>query len=272
VEFDGNDAIALVNTSGVVIDLFGVGINKRDQNYSRKPNATTASTYFNPGDWTASIYTVADGAASTSGDYLGAYFFEAAVPALVVSPASISDLSSAFGTASASQSYTLTGSNLTQTVAVAVSSADFQVSTNASTGFSSGLTLTPVAGQLLQTIFVRLSSSAKAGVVAGSISHLSGSASIGLPLSGRVLSSESKAGLRTGMQFSVPNSGFVGQPINEVVTVIEDTSGSIATLQGLIDSARVAQPEQFILVRLRANTTYPVAGSPLILSSKMTLS
>ena len=272
VEFDGNDAIALVNTSGVVIDLFGVGINNRDQNYSRKPNATTASAYFNPGDWTASIYTVADGAASTSGDYLGAYFFDTAVPALVVAPASISELSSALGTASASQSYTLRGSNLTQTVALAVSSADFQVSTNASTGFSSGLTLTPVAGQLLQTIFVRLSSSAKAGVVAGSISHLSGSASIGLPLSGRVLSSESKAGLRTGMQFSVPSPSFVEQPINEVVTVIEDTSGSIATLQGLIDSARAIQPDRFILIRLRANTIYPVTGSPLILSSRMTLS
>ena len=272
LEFDGNDAIALVNTSGVVIDLFGVGINNRDQNYSRKPNATTASAYFNPGDWTASIYTVADGAASTSGDYLGAYFFDTAVPTLVVAPVSISDLSSALGTASASQSYTLTGSNLTQTVALAVSSADFQVSTNASTGFSSGLTLTPVAGQLLQTIFVRLSSSAKAGVVAGSISHLSGSASIGLPLSGRVLSSESKAGLRTGMQFSVPSPSFVEQPINEVVTVIEDTSGSIATLQGLIDSARAIQPDRFILIRLRANTIYPVTGSPLILSSRMTLS
>ena len=272
VDFDGNDAIALVNTSGVVIDLFGVGINNRDQNYSRRPSAKTASIYFNPADWTASVYTVADEATSTSGDYLGAYFFEAAVPALVVSPASISDLSSAFGTASASQSYTLTGSNLTQAVSVSASSTEFQISTNASTGFSSGLTLIPTAGQLLQTIFVRISSSAKGGVVAGSITHLSGSTSVGLPVSGRVLSSESKAGLRAGMQFSVPNSGFVGQPINEVVTVIEDTSGSIATLQGLIDSARVAQPEQFILVRLRANTTYPVAGSPLILSSKMTLS
>lgn len=272
VDFDGNDAIALVNTSGVVIDLFGVGINNRDQNYSRKPSAKTASIYFNPGDWTASVYTVADEATSTSGDYLGAYFFEAAVPALVVSPASISDLSSAFGTASASQSYTLTGSNLTQGVSVSASSIEFQISTNASTGFSSGLTLTPTAGQLLQTIFVRISSSAKGGVVAGSITHLSGSTSVGLPVSGRVLSTESKAGLRAGMQFSVPNSGFVGQPINEVVTVIEDTSGSIATLQGLIDSARVAQPEQFILVRLRANTTYPVTGSPLILNSKMTLS
>ena len=272
VNFDGNDAIALVNTGGVVIDLFGVGINNRDQNYSRRPSAKTASIYFNPADWTESVYTVADGAASTSGDYLGAYFFEAAVLALVVSPASISDLSSAFGTPSASQYYTLPGSNLTQAVSVSASSNEFQISTNASTGFSSGLTLTPIAGQLLQTIFVRLYSSAKASVVAGSISHLSGSASVGLPVSGRVLSSESKAGLRTGMQFSVPSPSFVEQPVNEVVTVIEDTSGSIATLQGLIDSARAAQPEQFILVRLRANTIYPVAGSPLILSSKMTLS
>jgi hypothetical protein len=60
-------------------------------------------------------------------------------------------------------------------------------------------------------------------VVAGSITHLSGSASVGLPVSGRVVSSESKAGLRTGMQFSVPSSGFVEKPSGEVVTIIQDT-------------------------------------------------
>ncbi len=60
LDFDGNDAIALVNTGGVVIDLFGVGINNRDQNYSRRPSAKTASIYFNPSDWTASVFTVAD--------------------------------------------------------------------------------------------------------------------------------------------------------------------------------------------------------------------
>ena len=273
MDFDGNDAIALVSASGAVIDLFGVGINNRSQNYSRKPSATMASAYFNPAEWTASVYTVADGAAPTSGDYLGTYFFETAAPSLVVNPVSLTGFSATLGEPSSTQSYSLTGANLaTTTVTVTSSSADFQISTNASTGFSSGLTLTPVAGQLLQTIFVRLSSTAKGGVVAGSITHLSGSASVGLPVSGRVVSSESKAGLRTGMQFSVPSPGFVEQPINEVVTVIEDTSGSIATLQGLIDSARAAQPNRFILVRLRANTTYPVAGSPLILSSKMTLS
>ena len=273
MDFDGNDAIALVSASGVVIDLFGVGINNRSQNYSRKPSATMASAYFNPAEWTASVYTVADVAAPTSGDYLGTHFFETAVPSLVVNPVSLTGLSASLGEPSSSQGYSLTGANLAAaTVTVTSSSADFQISTNAVTGFSSGLTLTPVAGQLIQTIFVRLSSTAKGGVVAGSITHLSGSALIGLPVSGSVITSDSKAGLRTGMRFSVPNSDFVEQPINEVVTVIEDTSGSIATLQGLIDSARAAQPDRFILVRLRANTTYPVAGSPLILSSKMTLS
>ena len=273
MDFDGNDAIALVSASGAVIDLFGVGINNRSQNYSRKPSATMASAYFNPAEWTASVYTVADGAAPTSGDYLGTYFFETAAPSLVVNPVSLTGFSATLGEPSSTQSYSLTGANLaTTTVTVTSSSADFQISTNASTGFSSGLTLTPVAGQLLQTIFVRLSSTAKGGVVAGSITHLSGSASVGLPVSGRVVSSESKAGLRTGMQFSVPSSGFVEKPSGEVVTIIQDTSGSISTLQGLIDSARLNQPDRFLLIRLRANTTYPILGAPLILGSRMSLS
>ena len=121
VNFDGNDAIALVSNADVILDLFGVGINNRDQNFSRKPSAKTASNFFNPADWTSSAFSVADGATAASGDYLGSYFFDASVPTLVADPTTISDLSAILGTASASRSYTIAGTNLIQAVTVTVS-------------------------------------------------------------------------------------------------------------------------------------------------------
>ena len=272
VNFDGNDAIALVDSADVILDLFGVGINNRDQNFSRKPSAKSASNFFNPADWTSSAYSVADSATAASGDYLGSYFFNASVPTLVADPITISDLSAALGTASTSRSYALVGTNLTQGITITVSTADLQISTNSSSGFSSTLTLNPQGGGLSSVIYVRISSSAKEGVVTGAINHLSGSATFGLVVSGRVFFSTSKAGLRAATKFSVPSQGFVEKPSGEVVTIIQDTSGSISTLQGLIDSARINQPDRFLLIRLRANTTYPILGAPLILGSKMSLS
>jgi len=272
VNFDGNDAIALVSNADVILDLFGVGINNKDQNFSRKPSAKTASNFFNPADWTSSAFSVADGATAASGDYLGSYFFDASVPTLVADPITISDLSAILGTASASRSYTIAGTNLIQAVTVTVSTADLQISTNPSSGYASTLTFTPQGGGLSQVVYVRIVSSAKEGVVTGTISHLSGSATFGLVVSGRVISSASKAGLRPGMKYSVPSQGFVEKPSGEVVTIIQDTSGSISTLQGLIDTARVNQPDRFLLIRLRANTTYPILGAPLILGTRMSLS
>jgi autotransporter-associated beta strand protein/parallel beta-helix repeat protein len=272
VDFDGNDAIAIVDASDAVIDLFGEGINNRDQNYTRKSTAPGASSAFNLADWTVSATGVADSAVSGSGDYLGYYAFTTvAQPVLELTPDVISGLNAAPGTASAAQAYTVTGSNLTAAVSVAASSSKIEFSTSSDSGFTGTLSLNPVSGAVSQTLYVRISAFAPTGTVAAAITHTSGGSSVALSVSGQV-DAGSKAGLRSGLDYTLASSGFVQQASGEAVTTIDDSSGSLATVQAAIDSARSANPERFILVRLKAGANYLVADSPLTLGSKMCLS
>jgi len=76
----------------------------------------------------------------------------------------------------------------------------------------------------------------------------------------------------TGTLYTVPNGTFYQQPTGETVTTINDTSGSISTLQAAINSARAANATRFLIINLKSNTEYLVTTSPLILGSKMCLS
>lgn len=272
VDFDGNDAIAIVDSANAIIDLFGVGINNRDQNYSRKSTATTSATTFALANWTTTSLAVADSAASNTGDYLGYYAFTAIVqPTLTLLPEAISGLSTEPSTASTSQAYTVTGSNLTAAVTVTTSSANIELSTSASTGFTNSLSLTPVSGAISQTLYVRISALAPTGFVAATITHTSGSSTATMSVSGQV-NSGSKAGLRSGINYAVASSSFIQQSSGELVTTLNDSSGSIASVQAAIDSARSANADRFILIRLKAGASYLVSNSPLTLGSKMCLS
>jgi len=76
----------------------------------------------------------------------------------------------------------------------------------------------------------------------------------------------------TGNLYTVPNGTFYQQPTSETVTTINDTSGSISTLQTAINTARTANATRFLIINLKSNTEYLVTTSPLILGSKMCLS
>jgi parallel beta-helix repeat protein len=76
----------------------------------------------------------------------------------------------------------------------------------------------------------------------------------------------------TGTLYTVPNGTFYQQPTGETVTTINDTSGSISTLQAAINSARTANATRFLIINLKSNTEYLVTTNPLILGSKMCLS
>ena len=80
------------------------------------------------------------------------------------------------------------------------------------------------------------------------------------------------AGLRNSLDYAVANSAFIQTPTAESVVNLEDTSGSIATLQASLDAARAANPDQLIIIRLKSNTTYEVLQTPLTLGSRMCLS
>ncbi len=274
VDFDGNDAIAIVDSGNTIIDLFGVGINNRGQNFSRKPTAPSASTVFNAGSWTSSSYLVANSASPGTGNYLGFYSFTDVVkPVLTLAPVAVAGLSTTLGTASASQSYAVAGSNLASPVSVAVSDAAIEISTNSAAGFTNAVTLGVVGGLVSQTLHVRISAAAPLGVLSASVTHVSGTASAVLPVGGEVATaSASKAGPRVALDYSVPANDFIGQPTGEVLTELNDTSGSVSVVQGLIDAARAANPDAFIRVRLKPNAVYTITGVPLVLGSKVCLS
>ena len=69
------------------------------------------------------------------------------------------------------RSYQLTGANLTDNVTI-TPSADFQVSTSATSGFANSLTITPVSGSVEQTIYVKLNDTAS-GVYSGTVTNAS---------------------------------------------------------------------------------------------------
>jgi len=62
---------------------------------------------------------------------------------------------------------------------------------------------------------------------------------------------------------------FIQQTTGEKVISLQDTSGSISTLQGMIDAARASNPDSFLVIYLKEKAKYPVSTTPLILSSKM---
>ena len=71
------------------------------------------------------------------------------------------------------------------------------------------------------------------------------------------------------MLYTVPNSSFVENPSGDSEVSINDTSGSISTLQALISNARSANPNSIIIIHLMTGATYWVNNSNgLVLSSQ----
>lgn len=64
---------------------------------------------------------------------------------------------------------------------------------------------------------------------------------------------------------------FIQQLSNEKVVSLQETSGSISTLQDMIDAARTSNPDSFLVIYLKAAATYSVTTTPLVLGSKICL-
>src|SRR4051794_29985318 len=58
------------------------------------------------------------------------------------------------------------------------------------------------------------------------------------------------------MLYTVPNSTFIENPAGDSVVTINDTSGSITTLQTSINNARSANPNSIIVIHLLRGATY----------------
>lgn len=71
------------------------------------------------------------------------------------------------------------------------------------------------------------------------------------------------------MLYSVPNSPFIENPNGDSnVVTINDSSGSIATLQSLINSARATNENAMIVIHLLSGATYSVSSSSIVLGSQ----
>ncbi len=71
------------------------------------------------------------------------------------------------------------------------------------------------------------------------------------------------------MLYTVPNATFIETPAGDSgVVTINDTSGSIATLQSSINSARSANPASIIVINLKGGAAYSVSNASLTLGSQ----
>ncbi len=112
------------------------------------------------------------------------------VPTLSLTPASLDPFVAAAGFYSTTQSYTLSGSELTDSITVRAPQ-NFEISTDGAT-FTGEIVLTPGGdGSLFQAIIVRLTNTAPPGLTSGAISHIgSGATPKYLEISGTVSTSE----------------------------------------------------------------------------------
>ena len=71
------------------------------------------------------------------------------------------------------------------------------------------------------------------------------------------------------MLYTVPTNTFIENPSGDSgVKTINDTSGSIATVQSLINTTRSNFPNSYIVIRLTNNATYWVGSAGLVLGSR----
>jgi hypothetical protein len=101
---------------------------------------TTGATTFAATDWTFTVQATCPS------------------PSIATNITTLPALTTEYGSASATTSFTVTGSFLTSNVSL-TAPAGFEFSTNGTTGFASSLTLTQVSGGVNATIFVRLTAS-----------------------------------------------------------------------------------------------------------------
>ncbi len=71
INFDGNDGIALLNSSNTVIDRFGLGINATNISYVRNSNVTAPTATFSTSQWSVASLTTVQTAATNSANRLG---------------------------------------------------------------------------------------------------------------------------------------------------------------------------------------------------------
>lgn len=170
----------------------------------------------------------------------------AGVPAINISTSSLTNLNTVTGTASANATYTVSGSNLTADVGI-TAPANFEISTNGSTFFNT-LTLTRTGNVLVGqpvTIFVRVKSTAPAGIYTANIDHTTtGGTTKQVAVSATVIAAQPTT-QATAVSFTNVTSGSFtlnwanGNGTNRIVLIKSASAVNSAPVDG---TTYVAQP------------------------------
>ena len=148
----------------------------------------------------------------------------------------LAPFSADFGVPSASQSFTVSGANLTGNATI-TAPAGFEVSSDDST-FGPIATLTPVGGTLTAVpVYVRIAASAPAGVISGNVAVAStGAATLSVPASGSVNALPTFITLTT----TAPNSytqNFNSLGTTTISNVVAPTVGAQTSLGSVVTNA-----------------------------------
>jgi hypothetical protein len=178
-------------------------------------------------------------------------------PVITIADTPLSAFSSVPGTPSAKQSYTVSGSNLTDDITLTAPS-DFEISLTSGSGFTSSLTLSQSGGSVAATtIYVRFNRATE-GTSAGNITHTSTDATT------RNVAVSGTAAPLAPVSFNI----LLGRPTDESVTanIIPDqdvdfyveygTSSGSYTGQTDTFSAIADEPIEIVIGGLAANTEY----------------
>lgn len=182
------------------------------------------------------LLTVTDNGGATGSDAVTVVVNSAATPTISFSPTSLTLAATNSGTASPTQSFTATGSNLTAPFVVTFPT-NFEGSLSSSSGFTGSLSLTPSSGAVSQLLYTRTKDNAPVGSVSGNVTGAStGAASATVSLSGTVNAVSGDvlvAQINFGSSSASSVPGWVsmfGDPDQAVITVTDSRSGNVITV------------------------------------------
>ena len=111
INFDGNDGIALLNSSNTIIDRFGQGVNANNISYVRNTSVTAQSSSFNSAQWTVVSLSTVQTALTGNANRLGYHIAPACVApasqptALVFGSITTSSIAGSFTATAAADEY-----------------------------------------------------------------------------------------------------------------------------------------------------------------------
>ncbi len=191
---------------------------------------------------------------ATSGidDFSLTYTSASTAPTLAVSPNMLTNFNyTQGGGPSASQTFTVSGSNLTANVSVTPPT-NFEISTDGITYSSAALTLTPTTGSVNQTIYSRLIAGLAPNSYSGSVGVTStGTTAQSVSLAGAVIASTGTGACGSSTAISLVRSGTAGTIytttgrvtfINGANIYIQDATGGILLFTGTGTTATVPSP------------------------------